>query len=58
MKRNLISPQERCFFAVGCRYDRPIVASGSVMSTFQVNYATSVPTENVHYSMNLDASVG
>ena len=46
------------FFAVGCRDDRPIVASGSVMSTFPVDYATSVPTEKVHYSMNLDEFVG
>ena len=40
-------------FAVGCRGDRPIVDSGSVVSTCPVDYATSVPTEKVHYSMNL-----
>ena len=33
-------------FAVGCRDDRPIVDSGSVVSTCPVNYATSVPTES------------
>ena len=35
-------------FAVGCRDDRPIVDSGSVVSTCPVDYATSVPTEKVH----------
>ena len=44
-------------FAVGCRDDRPIVDSGSVVSTCPVDSATSVPTEKVHYSMNLE-SVG
>ena len=38
-------------FAVGRRDDRPIVDSGSVVSTCPVDYATSVPTEKVHYSM-------
>ena len=32
-------------FAVRCRDDRPIVDSGSVVSTCPVDYATSVPTE-------------
>ena len=41
-------------FAVGCRDDRPIVASGSVESTCPVDYATSVPTEKVNYSVNLE----
>ena len=41
-------------FAVGCRDDRPIVDSGSVVSTCPVDYATSVPTEKVHCSMNLE----
>ena len=45
-------------FAVGCRDDRPIVDSGSVVSTCPVNYATSVPTEEVHHSMNLDSVFG
>ena len=45
-------------FAVGCRDDRPIVDSGSVVSTFPVDYATSVPTEKVHYSMNLESVLG
>ena len=39
-------------FAVGRRDDRPIVDSGSVVSTCPMDYATSVPTEKVHYSMN------
>ena len=43
----------KVLFAVGCRGDRPIVDSGSVVSTCPVDYATSVPTEKVHYSMNL-----
>ena len=47
--RNLISPQE-VLFALGCRDDRPIVDS--------VDYATSVPTEKVHYSMNLESVLG
>ena len=33
-------------FAVGCRDDRPIVDSGSVVTTCPVDCATSVPTEN------------
>ena len=41
-------------FAVGCRDDRPIVDSGSVVSTCPVDYATSVPTEKVQYSTNLE----
>ena len=45
-------------FVVGCRYDRSIVASESVMSTFPVDYATSVPTEKVHYSTNLESVLG
>ena len=42
-------------FAVGCRDDRPIVDSGSVVSTCPVAYASSVPTDKVHYSMNLES---
>ena len=45
-------------FAVGCRDDRPIVDSGSVVSSFPVDYATSVPTEKVQYSMNLESVLG
>ena len=33
-------------FAVGCRDDRPILDSGSVVFTCPVDYATSVPTES------------
>ena len=55
--RNLISPQE-VLFALGCRDDRPILDSGSVVSTCPVDYATSVPTEKVHYSMNLESVLG
>ena len=44
--------------AVGCREDRPIVDSGSVVSTCPVGYATSVPTVKVHYSMNLESVFG
>ena len=33
-------------FAVGCRHDRPIVDSGSVVSARQWIYATSVRTES------------
>ena len=45
-------------FAVGCRDDRPIVHSGSVVSTCSVDYATSVPTKKFHYSMNLESVLG
>ena len=45
-------------FAVGCRDDRPIVDSGSVVSTCPVDYETSVPTETVHYSTNLESVLG
>ena len=45
-------------FAVGCRDDRPIVDSGSVVSTCPVDSATSVPTEKVHYSVNFGECVG
>ena len=45
-------------FAVGCRDDRPIVDCGSVVSTCLVDCATSVPTEKVHYRMNLDSVLG
>ena len=45
-------------FAVGCRDDRPIVDSGSVVSTCPVDYVTSVPTEKVQYSMNLGSVLG
>ena len=40
-------------FAVGCRDDRPVADSGSVVSTCPKDYATSIPTEKVHYSMSL-----
>ena len=46
------------FCAVGCRDDLPIVDSGSVVSTCPVDYATSVPTEKVHYRMNLESVLG
>ena len=45
-------------FAVGCRDDRPIVDSGSVVSTCPMDHATSVLTEKVHYSMNLESVLG
>ena len=45
-------------FAVGCRDDPPIVDSGSVVSTCPVDCAKSVPTEKVHYSMNVESALG
>ena len=45
-------------FVIECRDDRPIVDSGTVVSTCSVDYATSVPTEKVHYSMNLESVLG
>ena len=44
--------------AVGCRDDRPIVDSGSVVSTCPADFSTSVPTEKVQYSMNLENVLG
>ena len=49
---------EEVLFSVGCRDDRPIVDSGGVVSTCPVDYATSVPTEKVHYGMNLESVLG
>ena len=51
-------PTGEVLFAVGCRDDRPIVDSGSVVSTCPVDYATSVPTEKVQCSMNLESVLG
>ena len=45
-------------FAVGCRDDRPIVDSGSVVSTCPVDCAMSVPTEKVQCSLNLESVLG
>ena len=45
-------------FAVGCQDQRPIIDSGSVVSTCPVDHATSVPTEKVHYSMKFGECVG
>ena len=45
-------------FAIGCRHGRPYVDSGSVVSTCPVDYATSVPTEKVNYSLKLITSRG
>ena len=36
--------------AVVCRDDRPIVDSGTILSTCPVDCATSVPTEKVQYN--------
>ena len=44
--------------AVGCREDRPIVDSASVVSTCPVDHATSVPTEKVNYTVNLESVLG
>ena len=54
----LISQRGEMLFAVGCRDNRPTVDSGSAVSTCSVDYATSVPTEKVHYSMNLESVLG
>ena len=45
-------------FAVGCRDVRPIVDSGSVVSTCPVDCATFVPTEKVHFCMKLESVLG
>ena len=44
LMKNSISQRGEVLFA-GCRDDRPIVDSGSVVSTCPVDEATSVPTE-------------
>ena len=41
--------------AGGCRDDLRTVDSGSVVFTCQADYATSVPTEKVNCSMNLES---
>ena len=56
--KNSISQTGEVLFAVGCRDDRPIVDSGSVVSTCPVDYATSVPTEKVQYILNLESVLG
>ena len=58
MKILISQPQGEVLFAFGCRDDRPLVDSGSVVSTCPVDCATSVPTEKVHYSMNLKSVLG
>ena len=40
--------------AVGCRDDRPVVDSESVVSTCPVDYAMSGPTGKVDFFMNLE----
>ena len=44
-RENFDQSTERVLLAVRCRDDRPIVDSGSVVSTCPVDYATSAPTE-------------
>ena len=46
------------FFADECRDDRPIVDSGTVVSTCPLDHATSVPTEKVQYSMSIESVLG
>ena len=58
LMKNSISQRGEVLFAVGCRDDRPNAASGSVVSTCPVDYATPVPTEKVQYSMNLESVLG
>ena len=57
LRKNYQSTGES-LFAVGCRDDRPIVDSGGVVSTCPMDYATSVPTEKIHYSMNSESVLG
>ena len=54
----LISQRERCLSPLDVEMDRPIDDSGSVVSTCPVEYATSVPTEKFHFSMNLESVLG
>ena len=44
-------------FAVGCRDDRPIVDSGSVVSTCPVDYVTSVPPLQYEFGSVLGESL-
>ena len=46
---------DQVLFDIGCRDGRPIVDSGSVMSTCPVNYAMSVTAEKVHHNMKLES---
>ena len=54
----LISQRERCFSPLDVEMIDQLLTLGSVVSTCPVDYATSVPTEKVHYSMNLESVLG
>ena len=57
MKKS-ISQRERCFSPLDVEKIDQFVDSGSLVSTCPVDYATSVPTEKVQYSMNLESVLG
>ena len=57
-ERKLDRTTGEMLLAVGCRDDRRIVGTGSVVSTCPVDWATSVPTEKVNCSENLESVLG
>ena len=58
LMRNLISPQEMCSLPFDVKTSDQTIDSGSVVSKCPVDHATSVPTEKVHYRMNLECVLG
>ena len=55
---NLISQKERCFSPLDVEMIDQLLTLEVFCTTFPVDYATSVPTEKVHYSMNLETVLG
>ena len=54
-----ISQTERCFSPLDVEMiDQLSTLEGSVVSTCPVDFATSVPTEKVQYSLNLEGVLG
>ena len=54
----LTSQRGEVLFAVGCRDDRPLVDTGSVVSTCPVDYATSVPNRESPLQCEFGECVG
>ena len=59
LKRNLFSPLEKCLLPSGCRDDRPIVDSGSVVSTWSVRtVGFDIMYERGAYVLDVDVNDG
>ena len=57
-KRNLTSPQERCFLRLDVETIDQLLTLEVLCPRRRVDYATSVPTEKVNYRMNLESVLG